>query len=197
MGAHRKRLVGELRHLPSALGVVERLLGPRVERRLLADDDRLQHAARRARVLTQARPVGALNIYSLRARAFAGPELELSTMFATKASEQGVDSGAPNFSQAGKVSELGTNGNWEQFSSRSIPFAGDYLWVTSFADGSAYVVWTSWRDTVAGTDSRASSNETSEPADENFDVLQCWTSSGDSCQTAGGKDQNIYGHAIP
>lgn len=118
-------------------------------------------------------------------------------VFATKASEQGVDSGAPNFSQAGKVSELGTNGNWEQFSSRSIPFAGDYLWVTSFADGSAYVVWTSWRDTVAGTDSRASSNETSEPADENFDVLQCWTSSGDSCQTAGGKDQNIYGHAIP
>lgn len=38
-------------------------------------------------LLTQTRPVGALNIYSLRARAFAAPELELSTMFATRASE--------------------------------------------------------------------------------------------------------------
>jgi GAF domain-containing protein len=38
-------------------------------------------------LLTQARPVGALNIYSLRARAFAAAELELSTMFATQASE--------------------------------------------------------------------------------------------------------------
>src|SRR5688572_22855168 len=38
-------------------------------------------------LLTQSRPVGALNIYSLRARAFAKPELELSSMFATQASE--------------------------------------------------------------------------------------------------------------
>ncbi len=38
-------------------------------------------------LLTQTRPVGALNIYSLRARAFSKPELELSSMFATRASE--------------------------------------------------------------------------------------------------------------
>jgi len=38
-------------------------------------------------LLTQTRPVGALNIYSLRARAFAKPELELSSMFATRASD--------------------------------------------------------------------------------------------------------------
>jgi GAF domain-containing protein len=38
-------------------------------------------------LLAETRPVGALNIYSLSARAFAKPELELSTMFATQASE--------------------------------------------------------------------------------------------------------------
>ncbi len=38
-------------------------------------------------LLTQTRPVGALNIYSLRAGAFAKPELELSSMFATRASD--------------------------------------------------------------------------------------------------------------
>jgi GAF domain-containing protein len=38
-------------------------------------------------LLTQTRPVGALNIYSLSARAFAKPELELSSMFATQASD--------------------------------------------------------------------------------------------------------------
>ena len=38
-------------------------------------------------LLTQTRPVGALNIYSNRARAFAKPELELSSMFASQASD--------------------------------------------------------------------------------------------------------------
>lgn len=38
-------------------------------------------------LLTRTIPVGALNIYSLRSRAFAAPELELSTMLATRASE--------------------------------------------------------------------------------------------------------------
>jgi len=38
-------------------------------------------------LLTQTRPVGALNIYSRRARAFAAPELELSSMLATRASD--------------------------------------------------------------------------------------------------------------
>ena len=38
-------------------------------------------------LLTQTRPVGALNIYSSHARAFAKPELELSSMFATRASD--------------------------------------------------------------------------------------------------------------
>jgi transcriptional regulator with GAF, ATPase, and Fis domain len=38
-------------------------------------------------LLTQTRPMGALNIYSLRARAFAKPELELSSMLAARASD--------------------------------------------------------------------------------------------------------------
>jgi hypothetical protein len=118
-------------------------------------------------------------------------------VFATKASESSVDSGAPSFSTATSVSEMGTNGNWEQFGGRTIPFAGDYLWVTSLADGTAYVVWTDWRNTRPGEDIRAF--EANEPADENFDVWQCRATptSPDTCQTAGGKDQNIYGHVIP
>ena len=38
-------------------------------------------------LLTRTRPVGALNIYSLRARAFAKPELEMSSMLAARASD--------------------------------------------------------------------------------------------------------------
>ena len=38
-------------------------------------------------LLTQNRPVGALNIYSLRSEAFAAPELELSSFFAAEASD--------------------------------------------------------------------------------------------------------------
>lgn len=38
-------------------------------------------------LLTQTRPVGALNIYSRRAQAFAKPELEMSSMLASRASD--------------------------------------------------------------------------------------------------------------
>lgn len=38
-------------------------------------------------LLTEDRPMGALNIYSLRAGAFSKPELELSSMFASRASD--------------------------------------------------------------------------------------------------------------
>jgi hypothetical protein len=87
-----------------------------------------------------------------------------------------------------------------------VPFAGDYLWVTSLGSF-AYGVWTDWRDTVQGLDPRES------PEDEDAataDVLQCrvldtiptkkgsvkaW--SGDLCPHAGGLDQNIYGDLSP
>ena len=90
-----------------------------------------------------------------------------------------------------------SNGNYEQFSNRVVPFAGDYLWVTSMGSF-AFGAWTDWRDTVAGPDPRESS------AADSADVLQCrnfdtaaqaW--SGDLCPRNGGLDQNIYGRVTP
>jgi hypothetical protein len=88
----------------------------------------------------------------------------------------------------------------------ALPFAGDYLYVSSLGSF-AYGVWTDWRDTVQGTDPRES------PEDEDAataDVLQCRTLntvqtkkgpfsfwSGDLCPHAGGIDQNIYGETTP
>jgi len=90
-----------------------------------------------------------------------------------------------------------SNGNWEQFSNREIPFAGDYLWVTSMGSF-AFGAWTDWRDTVAGPDPREPS------ATDGADVLQCRTFdpsvqawSGDTCPRNGGLDQNIYGAITP
>ncbi len=90
-----------------------------------------------------------------------------------------------------------------------MPFAGDYLWVTS-AGSFAYAAWTDWRNTVQGVDQR----ETPEDEDEDAataDVKQCRTLptttgkkgatttswSGDTCPHAGGLDQNIYGDLAP
>jgi hypothetical protein len=106
-----------------------------------------------------------------------------------------------------RISDVTTNPNYEQFDNRAVPFAGDYLWVTSLGDF-AYSVWTDWRNTVQGTDPREA------PEDEDAttaDVVQCrvvlsstdkqgntttsW--SGDRCPHAGGIDQNIYGDGAP
>jgi hypothetical protein len=108
---------------------------------------------------------------------------------------------------ASRLSNVTTNPNFEQFDNRSVPFAGDYLWVTSLGSV-AYAVWTDWRNTVQGTDPREA------PEDEDAgtsDVIQCrvvltstdkkgnpikgW--SGDRCPHAGGLDQNIYGNTAP
>jgi hypothetical protein len=81
-----------------------------------------------------------------------------------------------------------SNGNYEQFSNRAVPFAGDYLRVTSMGSF-AFGVWTDWRGTVAGTDPREPS------ATDGADVLQCRTFdtsaqawSGDLCPRNGGLD---------
>ncbi len=119
---------------------------------------------------------------------------------------QSTDRGA-SWGSKTRVSDVTTNPNYEQFGNRAVPFAGDYLWVTSVASF-AYVVWTDWRDTVQGTDPR----EVPEDADATTsDVKQCrnlvtsvgkkgatttsW--SGDKCPHAGGIDQNIYGDLTP
>jgi hypothetical protein len=106
-----------------------------------------------------------------------------------------------------RVSDVTTNPNYEQFDNRAVPFAGDYLWVTSLG-ATAFGVWTDWRDTVAGSDPRET---TPDPDAGNADVVQCRTSSvvtdkkgnqttvfsGDTCPHAGGLDQNIYGDKTP
>jgi hypothetical protein len=98
-----------------------------------------------------------------------------------------------------RVSGVTTNPNYEQFSNRAVPFAGDYLYVSSLNDFS-YGVWTDWRNTVQGIDPREA------PEDEDAttaDVHQCrvqdanGTWSGDLCPHDGGIDQNIYGDYTP
>ncbi len=105
-----------------------------------------------------------------------------------------------------RITDESTNPNFEQFDNRAVPFAGDYLWVTSLGSF-AYTTWTDWRNTVQGTDPR----EATEDADQTTsDVHQCrelrtvqtkkgpvrfW--SGDLCPHDGGIDQNIYGDLAP
>ena len=57
-----------------------------------------------------------------------------------------------------------------QFAHRTVPFAGDYLWVSAVGS-STYAVWTNWRNTVAGVDPR----ETASDDNDSADVKQCWT----------------------
>ena len=116
-------------------------------------------------------------------------------VFATRSADGGT-----SWAASTRVSDVTTNPNYEQFDNRTVPFAGDYLWVTSLGDFS-YGTWTDWRDTLQGTDPRES------PEDEDggtADVKQCRTFdtttgtwSSDQCPHAGGLDQNIYGDYTP
>ena len=63
-----------------------------------------------------------------------------------------------------RITDMTTNGNWEQFANRTIPFAGDYLWVSSVGN-TAFVTWTDWRNTVAGADPRERTAEDNDAAD--------------------------------
>jgi len=125
-------------------------------------------------------------------------------VYAAKSNDRGA-----SWTAHAELTDVGmrSNPNYEQFDDRQVPFAGDYLWVTSLADFS-YGVWTDWRNTVAGTDPREAQPD---PDDHNADVVQCrsqrstvdkkgntttsWTS--DQCPHAGGIDQNIYGDKTP
>ena len=91
-----------------------------------------------------------------------------------------------------------SNPNHEQFDGRSVPFAGDYLWISSLGDFS-FGAWTDWRNTVPGVDQRETDSEDNDDAD----VLQCRTLlasgafTGDKCPRDGGLDQDIYGSMTP
>jgi hypothetical protein len=101
-----------------------------------------------------------------------------------------------------RVSDVTTNPNYEQFDNRAVPFAGDYLYVSSVNDFS-YGVWTDWRNTVPGDDPRETEDEGEDEDAGTADVVQCRTQdangtwSGDTCPHAGGLDQNIYGDYTP
>jgi hypothetical protein len=103
-----------------------------------------------------------------------------------------------SWSGATRLSATTSNPNYEQFANRTIPFAGDYLWVTSHGT-TGFAVWTDWRNTVAGADPREAKAEDNDAAD----VKQCRTFSstsgwsGDTCPHDGGLDQDIYGAPAP
>src|ERR671924_257633 len=57
-----------------------------------------------------------------------------------------------------RITDVSTNPNYEQFDNRSVPFAGDYLWVTSLGSF-AYTVWTDWRETPQRTGARGETGD--------------------------------------
>ena len=103
------------------------------------------------------------------------------------------------WSPSTRLNTVTSNPNYEQFGGRTVPFGGDYLYISSVGTFS-YGVWTDWRNTVQGTDPR----ETPEDEDAaTSDVHQCRDQNPDGsftrdmCPYAGGLDQNIYGATTP
>ena len=118
-----------------------------------------------------------------------GPSLDV---FSTKSGNNG-----DTWTAGVALTTIRSNPNYEQFSNRAVPFAGDYLGITS-RGAFAFGAWTDWRNTVAGTDAREGVNSA-----EGADVKQCRTFSSatgwssDQCPRDGGLDQNIYGSVAP
>jgi hypothetical protein len=115
-------------------------------------------------------------------------------VFATVSTNRGA-----TFATSTRVSDVTDSPNREQFSSRTVPFAGDYLWISSFGNVS-FGTWTDQRNAVAGTDLREADED---DGDTGADILQCRTEksdgsiTGDTCPRDGGLDQNIYGDFTP
>lgn len=107
--------------------------------------------------------------------------------------------GGATWSASLKVSDVAHQPQYEMFGNRSVPFQGDYNWVSIVDDGGsleAYVTWTDNRDVLGGTDPR-------ETVQDGFDVWQCRvlqpdgvTYGADQCANAHGVDQNIYGNRV-
>ena len=121
------------------------------------------------------------------------------------------------WSPAQRVSTVGHQSQYEMFSSRDLPFHGDYNWISlaERPDGTVigYMSWTDNRDLVVGADPRETLTQGG--FNDGFDVLQCRIDlgapaspstfpgvplarsdapfTGDNCGNAGGFNQNIYG----
>jgi hypothetical protein len=97
-----------------------------------------------------------------------------------------------------RLSGVSSDPNWEQFGGRTVPFAGDYLWVDS-AGGRTFSTWTDWRNTRPADAAHNDKRDT----DHRADVYQCRTVNtdgsitGDKCPRDGGLDQDIYGDLSP
>ena len=93
---------------------------------------------------------------------------------------------------ATRVTDVRSNPDFEQFGGRTVPFAGDYLYISSVGAFS-YGVWTDWRNTVPGGDLREGGDGDADSAD----VLQCRVQnpdgsiSRDTCPWAGGLDPQV------
>ncbi len=115
-------------------------------------------------------------------------------VYASSSSDAGT-----TWTSAARVSDLTTMPNYEQFGGRTVPFGGDYLWISSIGEFS-FGTWTDWRNTVAGSDQRETE---ADDGDVGADVLQCrdlkpdGSHTGDLCPRAGGLDQDIYGDLTP
>src|SRR6266545_1018947 len=114
-------------------------------------------------------------------------------VFATQASTATLA-----WSPAVRVSDVASKPNYEQYGGRTIPFGGDYLYISSVGAFS-YGTWTDWRNVVPGTDPREAGDNDA----DNADVKQCRTQNPDgsfgpdTCPWEGGLDSNIYGDLTP
>src|SRR5919198_1077948 len=103
-----------------------------------------------------------------------------------------------SWSGATRLSSVTSNPNWEQYAGRTIPFGGDYLYISSVGSFS-YGVWTDWRNVVAGSDPR----EGGDGDNDSADVHQCRAQNPDgsfgrdTCPYAGGPDSGIYRGVTP
>ena len=103
-----------------------------------------------------------------------------------------------SWSSPTRLSDTTSNPNFEQFSGRTVPFGGDYLYISSVGSFS-YGTWTDWRNVLAGSDPREGGDSDNDAAD----VHQCRAQNpdgsftADTCPWAGGLDQNIYGDITP
>jgi hypothetical protein len=93
-----------------------------------------------------------------------------------------------------RISEFGSNFNWETHGARMIGFWGDYIYISAVPSrpgmpGAVNISWTDSRDLVPGNDPR----ETPETDDhDGFDVLQTKDPTLNETNSQGGLDQNIY-----
>jgi len=107
--------------------------------------------------------------------------------------------GGATFAPGTLISDVSSNPNFEQFSGRTVPFLGDYIWVSSIGD-IAFGAWTDSRNTVAGEDAREGDDNDGDPG---ADVKQCrqvladGSITGDTCPRDGGLDQDVYGDRTP